>query len=119
MFRMVSGWETDSVKRRRLVIVGLYVVLVTLAVAVFGQPFWRSVIAIGAAVVIFLAGYAVISGLAQPTPAPPEPGNLRKVKLVYRCSNCGAEVRMTVAAEEDPEPPRHCMEEMELLTPVE
>lgn len=106
-------------KRRRLVIVGLYVVLVTLAVAVFDQSFWRSAAAIGAAFALFLAGYAVISGLAQPAPAPPEPGNLRKVKLVYRCSNCGAEVRMTVAAQEDPEPPRHCMEEMELLTPVE
>ena len=52
-------------------------------------------------------------------PEPAEAGLLRKVKLVYRCSICGAEVKMTVAAAEDPEPPRHCMEDMELITPIE
>ena len=46
-------------------------------------------------------------------------GLLRKVKLVYRCGICGAEVKMTVAASEDPEPPRHCLEDMDLVTPIE
>jgi len=105
--------------RRRLVLLGIYVAAMVVAVAVFDQVFWRAAVGIGAAFAVFFAGYAVISGLAQPTPEPPEPGNLRKVKLLYRCSNCGAEVRMTAAAQEDPEPPRHCMEDMELLTPVE
>jgi DNA-directed RNA polymerase subunit RPC12/RpoP len=41
------------------------------------------------------------------------------VKLTYRCSICGTEVRMTTAIEQDPEPPRHCMEDMDLLTPIE
>jgi DNA-directed RNA polymerase subunit RPC12/RpoP len=36
------------------------------------------------------------------------------VKLQYRCSLCGTEVRMTVAPDEAPVPPRHCMDEMEL-----
>jgi DNA-directed RNA polymerase subunit RPC12/RpoP len=36
------------------------------------------------------------------------------VKLQYRCSLCGTEVRMTVATEEAPDPPRHCMDDMEL-----
>ena len=58
-------------------------------------------------------------GVAQPVPEPLEAGKLRKVKLVYRCSICGAEVKMTVASSEDPEPPRHCLEDMELVTPIE
>jgi DNA-directed RNA polymerase subunit RPC12/RpoP len=46
-------------------------------------------------------------------------GELRKVKLQYRCSLCGTEVRMTVATEEHPDPPRHCMDEMELVVTEE
>jgi len=45
-------------------------------------------------------------------PAVPE-GAMRKVNMHYRCGVCGAEVRLTLAASEAPEPPRHCMEEME------
>ena len=47
------------------------------------------------------------------------PGELRKVRIVYRCELCGAEVRMTVAPTEDPDPPRHCQDEMVLVTPLE
>jgi hypothetical protein len=80
---------------------------------------WKVVVAVLAAAAILRLGYAMISGLAQPVPEPPEVGELRKVKLTYRCTICGTEVRMTAAVAEDPEPPRHCMEDMELLTPVE
>jgi hypothetical protein len=38
------------------------------------------------------------------------------VNLRYRCALCGAEVRMTAAAEHEPEPPRHCMEQMDLVS---
>jgi hypothetical protein len=31
---------------------------------------------------------------------------------------CGAELKMTAAATQDPEPPRHCMEDMQLVAPV-
>ena len=58
-------------------------------------------------------------GLATPLPPPPPPGELRKVRLIYRCSLCGTEVRMTSANDEVPEPPRHCMEDMDLVAPVE
>ena len=34
-----------------------------------------------------------------------------------QCVVCGAEVTMTVAADDDPEPPRHCREDMVLVTP--
>ena len=37
---------------------------------------------------------------------------------MYRCAICGAEVRMTIAPDEDPEPPRHCLEDMDLVAPV-
>jgi len=50
-------------------------------------------------------------------PPKPEPGELRRVNLRYRCNICGAEVRMTSAPDELPEPPRHCMDEMELVAP--
>jgi hypothetical protein len=77
------------------------------------------VIAVVAGWLILKAGFAVMSSLATPLPAPPPPGELRKVRLVYRCSLCGTEVRMTSANDEMPEPPRHCMEDMELVTPVD
>jgi len=76
-------------------------------------------IAIVAAVLIFRIGIAILRMLATPPPEPPPPGELRKVALTYRCAVCGAELRMTRANEEDPEPPRHCMEEMELVASPE
>ncbi len=67
---------------------------------------------------ILRIGYFVLQQLATPPPPPPDPGTLRKVKLTYRCSLCGTEVRMTAATNEDPEPPRHCMEDMDLVAPA-
>ena len=64
-------------------------------------------------------GLTVIRGLARPLPPPPPAGEMRRVNLRYRCSICGAEVRMTAAAEEEPEPPRHCLEDMDLVAPIE
>jgi len=77
------------------------------------------IIAIVAAWVIIAVGLALLRGLARPIPEPPPAGELRKVKIQYRCSLCGAEVRMTVAPDEDPEPPRHCQEDMDLVAPIE
>lgn len=77
------------------------------------------VIAIVAGFVMIRVGLAMLRGLARPRPEPPPAGELRKVKLQYRCSVCGAEVRMTVAPDEDPEPPRHCQDEMDLVAPIE
>ena len=75
----------------------------------------KIVIAIGIAFLIIKIGIFILRSLATPLPQPPPPGELRKVKPLYRCELCGAEVRMTTAAEENPDPPRHCMEDMELL----
>jgi hypothetical protein len=64
-------------------------------------------------------GMMMLGGMARPIPEPPPAGELRKVKIAFRCSICGAEVRMTIAPDEDPQPPRHCLEDMELLAPIE
>lgn len=66
-------------------------------------------------VVIFRIGLGIIRMFAQPVPEPPPPGELRKVDLRYRCALCGAEMRMTRAGEDLPPPPRHCMEDMDLV----
>lgn len=68
--------------------------------------------------VIWKLGRMMLGGLVRPMPAPPPPGELRKVKILFRCSICGTEVRMTSANDEVPEPPRHCMDEMELVAPT-
>jgi DNA-directed RNA polymerase subunit RPC12/RpoP len=60
------------------------------------------------------SGFAIVGAFARPVPEPPPPGELRRVKLTYRCNECGAELRMTLANDEVPNPPRHCTEEMEL-----
>jgi hypothetical protein len=64
-------------------------------------------------------GFAILSGLATPLPPPPPPGELRKVRITFRCSICGTEVRMTSANDEVPDPPRHCQEDMDLVAPIE
>ena len=70
--------------------------------------------AVAVALFMFRIGLAVLRMLATPIPEPPPAGELRKVKLQYRCSLCGTEVRMTVAPDEAPIPPRHCLDDMEL-----
>ena len=79
----------------------------------------KLVIAVAAGWTIWRVGTRLLGGFARPMPEPPPPGELRKVKLVYRCSICGTEVRMTAANDEVPDPPRHCLEDMDLVTPVD
>ncbi|MET0902185.1 MAG: hypothetical protein ABWZ52_03000 [Acidimicrobiales bacterium] len=104
------------VSRTALVLLGLFVVL----------AWWLTdaspvaiLIAAAAVYLLFKIGFAMLGGLAQPVAEPPPAGELRKVKIMYRCSICGTEVRMTVANDQMPEPPRHCLEEMDLVTPVD
>ena len=77
------------------------------------------VIAVVAGWAIIAVGLAMLRGLSRPIPDPPPAGELRKVRVQYRCSICGAEVRMTVAPNEDPDPPRHCLEDMDVVAPIE
>jgi hypothetical protein len=105
-------------KGRWIALIGI-VAGTAISMVIFGTGFWRTLVAVLVAAGVIRVGYGMISGLAQPVPEPPDPGELRKVKITYRCSICGAEVRMTVAPQEDPEPPRHCLEDMEIVAPIE
>jgi hypothetical protein len=79
----------------------------------------RIVVAAGVFWLIWKAGRVLLGGLARPVPAPPPAGELRRVKIVFSCPICSTEVRMTRANDEMPQPPRHCMEDMELVTPAD
>jgi hypothetical protein len=86
--------------------------------ALFGTVIW----ALGAVVIFYVVwkvGIGMTRSVTTQLPDPPPEGELRKVSVRYRCSNCGTELRMTLAPEADPAPPRHCMEDMDLVTPVE
>jgi len=83
-------------------------------------PLWLSVlIAILTGIILIRVGAGVLLMIRQPLPPPPPPGELRKVKITYRCTICYAEARMTVAPEQDPPAPRHCGDDMELVAPVD
>jgi DNA-directed RNA polymerase subunit RPC12/RpoP len=77
--------------------------------------YFKIPIAIAAGWYIFKMGRAMIGGLARPIPAPPPDGELRRVNMRYRCLSCGTEIRMVKTDVTDPIPPRHCMDEMELI----
>ena len=94
------------------------VIAIGAATTMFDTSIIRTTIAVLVVALVLRIGYAMISGLAQPVPEPLPAGELRKVKIGFRCSICGAEVRMTVSPDEDPEPPRHCLEDMELVAPT-
>jgi hypothetical protein len=84
----------------------------------FGTVVWT----VGAVVIFFVlwrVGVGMLRSMSEPLPPPPPPGEMRRVSVRYRCSVCGLELKMTLAAEEEPDPPRHCMEEMDLLAPAE
>ncbi len=72
----------------------------------------RCGIALVAALLIYLIGAAMIRKLKVDPEAEPDPANVRPLDLRFRCVVCGAEVVMTAAQDDDPEPPRHCREDM-------
>ena len=70
------------------------------------------------AVVVWKVGVGMLRALSRPPVAPPEPGELRKVNVRYRCDVCGVELKLTLAPDDDPPPPRHCLEDMVLVAPL-
>jgi hypothetical protein len=69
-------------------------------------------VAVVAALTIYLVGAGIIRKFRIAPPEEPDPADLRPVDARFRCAVCGAEVTMTVSASDDPEPPRHCREDM-------
>lgn len=76
-------------------------------------------VAVLAGWLIFKVGLGLLRSMSTPMPEPPPAGELRRVKLRYRCPVCGMELRVTTATNEDPMPPRHCMDEMDLVATAE
>ena len=99
------------------VVLGVVAVLAVVGIAT-GKNLLLVLVAVAFAYGILRIGVVMLGGLARPVPAAPPPGELRKVRLLYRCSICGTEVRMTAANEEQPEAPRHCLEDMDLVAPT-
>lgn len=84
------------------------------------MPLWLKLIAGSAFFVLAIwAGLAILRGLANPGPSPDEitTVDVEAKDVRFRCVTCGLEIRMTRTPGEDTKPPRHCMEEMELVSP--
>ena len=95
-----------------LIALGLGLILVT------DYPIFNVIIAVAVSYVFLRVAFMVLGALGRPVPDPPPAGELRSVRLKFRCSICGTEVRMTSANDEVPEPPRHCLEDMDLVAPT-
>ncbi len=73
------------------------------------------IIAVMAFLLIYTVGVKLMASFSRSQPPPAPTGELRRVRLTYRCQVCGTEVRMTKAPRQEPEPPRCCMQEMDLI----
>ena len=120
----MSSLDPDSTENRARwrpkhpVIDGL-VLLGIIGAIVGGYPAFKVIVAGVVAWIILRIGVLMLGGMARPIPEPPPVGELRKVKIVYRCEICGTEGRLTVASDKDPEPPRNCLDDMVMVTPVD
>ena len=68
--------------------------------------------------VLWKAGIGMLRAFTTPLPAPPPAGEMRRVNVRYRCGVCGVELKLTLAPDEDPPPPRHCLEDMIEVAPL-
>ena len=80
----------------------------------FGTIIWF-LVGVFMLMIIWRTGIGMLRSMTSPLPAPPPAGEMRRINVRYRCSLCGVEIKMTMAPEQDPEPPRHCMEDMDLV----
>ena len=81
-----------------------------------------SVLWVGAGVVMMVVlwrvGIGMLRAFTTPLPPPPPAGEMRRVNVRYRCGVCGVELRLTLAPDEAPPPPKHCLEEMIVVAPL-
>jgi hypothetical protein len=77
-------------------------------------------VAIGVLGGLFLwkTGIGMLRSFTTPLPPPPPAGEMRRINVRYRCSVCGLEIKLTLAPDEDPPPPRHCLEDMDMVAPL-
>jgi hypothetical protein len=70
------------------------------------------------AATLWKVGIGMLRALSRPLPPPPPAGEMRRVNMRYRCGVCGVELRLTMAPDEDPPPPKHCLEDMDVVAPL-
>ena len=73
---------------------------------------------VGIGYVLWKSGIGLLRSFNTPMPSPPPAGELRKVNVRYRCSVCGLEIKLTLAPDEDPPPPRPSLEDMDIVAPL-
>lgn len=87
------------------------------------MPALSTILWVGCAVVLGYAlwktGIGMLRSMTTPLPPPPPPGEMRRINVKYRCSMCGLEIKLMLAPDQDPPPPRHCLEDMDLVAPIE
>lgn len=114
-----AGRRDAATQQRRRWVLRILTVIVFVGLVVAGYPLIRSLIAVASGYVLLATGIKVLGAFARPIPEAPPPGELRRVKLTYRCATCGTELRLTLANDTVPAPPRHCADDMDLLTNLE
>lgn len=86
------------------------------------MPDVSTIIWVGAGVLmgwfLWKTGTMMLRSMTSLPPEPPPVGELRKVNRRYRCDVCGTEMRLTMAPDDDPPPPTHCLEEMTEVAPL-
>ncbi len=75
----------------------------------------RVVLALVCALLVYVLGARMIAKFKAAPPEEPDPDDVKPVNLRFRCQVCGAEVTMTAAHDDEPDPPRHCREDMVLV----
>jgi hypothetical protein len=68
---------------------------------------------------IWKIGLGMLKSMTSSLPAPPPTGEMRRINVRYRCGVCGVELRMVMAPDQDPPPPRHCLEDMDFVAPID
>ena len=67
---------------------------------------------------LWKTGIGMLRSFTTALPPPPPTGEMRKINVRYRCTVCGLELKMLLAPDEDPPPPRHCLEDMTVVAPI-
>ncbi len=84
----------------------------------FGTVVWV-LIGVVIMVIVWRSGIGMLRGMTSSLPPPPPAGEMRRINVRYRCSVCGVELRMVMAPDQDPPAPRHCLEDMDLVAPID
>lgn len=84
----------------------------------FGTIIWV-LAGLGIMAIVWKSGIGMLRSMTSSLPPPPPTGEMRRINVRYRCSVCGVELRMVMAPDQDPPPPRHCLEDMDLVVPID